>query len=89
MDETGLESLDGGAEKPGFTNLIELVRSWGGELSMTSEGSSGDKISLTFTRSADFLKEIEKLLGASDPMAGAPHSFAGDVGVKSLVTTGR
>ncbi|HIJ75523.1 MAG TPA: hypothetical protein HPP81_02285 [Deltaproteobacteria bacterium] len=90
MDEAGLESpLEGGSEKPVLTNLIELVRSWGGELSMTSEGSSGDKISLTFTRSADFLKEIEKLLGASDPMAGAPHSFAGDVGVKSLVTTGR
>jgi chemotaxis protein CheZ len=89
MDEAGPESLEGDAEKPVLTNLVELVRSWGGELSMTSEGSSGDKISLTFTRSADFLKEIEKLLGASDPMDGAPQKFAEDAGLKSLITTGK
>ena len=56
---------------------------------MTSEGGPGDKFSLTFTGPADSLKEIEKLLSASDPMAGAPHWFAEDAGVKNLITTGK
>ncbi|MGA2025649.1 MAG: protein phosphatase CheZ [Syntrophobacteraceae bacterium] len=90
MDEAGVQSpLDGGAEKPVLTNLIELVRSWGGELSMTSEEGFGDKFSLTFTPSADVLKDIEKLLSASDPMSGASPWFAEDAGVKNLMTTGK
>jgi chemotaxis protein CheZ len=88
MEEAGLESLEGGAEKLGFTNLIELVRSWGGELSVTPDGDSGGKFTLTFTRSADSLKEIEKLLIAFDPMAG-PHRSAEDAGIESLMTKGK
>lgn len=89
MNEAGLESLEGGAEKPDLTDLIELVRSRGGVLSMTSEGDSGDKIILTFTRSADSVKEIEKLLSASDPMNGAPHWSTEDPGLKSLIARGK
>ncbi|MGA2937275.1 MAG: protein phosphatase CheZ [Syntrophobacteraceae bacterium] len=85
MDEAGLESLEGGAEKPGFTNFIELVRSWGGELSVTPDGDSGGKFTITFTRSTDSLKEIEKLLSAPGLMAG-PHRSAEDAGIKSLIT---
>ena len=88
MDEAGLESLEGGAEKPGFTNLIELVRSWGGEFSVIPDGDSGGKFTITFTRSTDSLKEIEKLLSAPDPMAG-PHRSAEDGGIKSLMTKGK
>ncbi len=88
MEEASIESLDGGAEKPGFTNLIELVRSWGGELSVTPYADSGDKFSLTFTFSADSVKEIEKLIIASDPMAGL-HQSAEDAGLESLITEGK
>jgi chemotaxis protein CheZ len=56
---------------------------------MTSEEGSGDKFSLTFTPSADVLKEIERLLSASDPMSGASPWFTEDAGVKSLMTTGK
>jgi len=84
VDEADLQS-QGGAEKAAFTNLIELVRSWGGELSMTPDGGSGDQFSLTFTLSADSMKEIEKLLGASDPLDVAPRQLAEDTGVKGLI----
>ncbi len=88
MDEAGLEPVEGGAEKAGFTNLIELVSSWGGELSVTPDGDSGGTFTLTFTRSADSLKEIEKLLNAPDPTAG-PYLSAEDVGIESLMTKGK
>ena len=84
VDEADLQS-QGGAEKAAFTNLIELARSWGAELSMTPEGGSGDQFSLTFTLSADSMKEIEKLLGASDPLDVAPRQLAEDTGVKGLI----
>ena len=89
MDEAGLESLEGGAEKPGFTNLIELVRSWGGELSVTPDGDPDAKFILTFTRSADSLEKIEKLLSASDPMAEESHRPAEDVVVEGLIARGK
>jgi chemotaxis protein CheZ len=89
MDKAGVVSLEGGAEKPDLTNLIELARRWGGELSMTSEGDLGDKISLTFTCPADSLKEIEKLLCASDPQAGVSQWPVEEAGIKSMIASGK
>jgi chemotaxis protein CheZ len=88
VDEADLQS-QGGAEKAAFTNLIELVRSWGGELSMTSQDGSGDKFTLTLNFSAQSLQEIEKFLSGSGSAAGPRHRLTEDSGIQSLITSAK
>ncbi|MFZ0930244.1 MAG: protein phosphatase CheZ [Syntrophobacteraceae bacterium] len=88
MDEAGLESLEESAEKPGLTNLTRLVKSWGGELSVTPDGDSSAQFILTFTRSADSLEKIEKLFSSSNPNPEKPDLPADDTVVESLIAKG-
>ncbi len=89
VDEAGLQSVNGGPEKPVFTNLVELVRSWGGELAMTSQDGSGDKFTLTLNFSAQSLQEIEKFLSGSSSAGGQRRRLTEDSGVQSLITAGK
>ena len=58
-------------------------------MSVTPDGDSSAKFSLTFTRSADSLKEMEKLLSDSGSMAEAARRPAEDAGIESLITKGK
>lgn len=89
MYETGFESLDGGESALDFTNLSELVRSWGGELSVAPNGDCGAKFSLTFTGSASSLKKIEKLFHSADPMASVPNRLQEETVIQTLVSKGK
>jgi len=71
-DETPHETLTGIEESAAFSNLSELVRNWGGELSLSSDGA---QFSLTLSGSAESLQRIEKLLSV-DPSAKGPHGPA-------------
>ena len=59
--KNGHEALTGIEESAAFSNLSELVRGWGGELSVSSDGA---QFSLTLSGSAESLQRIEQLLSA-------------------------
>ncbi|MGA2400824.1 MAG: protein phosphatase CheZ [Syntrophobacteraceae bacterium] len=89
IDETRLEALDGTADNAGFSNLSELVRGWGGELSVTCDGASGYKFNLAFSGSAESLKRIEMILSARDPSGVEQLCPAGDAGLEKVIARGK
>ena len=63
------EAVEQSEENAGLQKLNELVRSWGGELSVTCDSPSKCNFSLTFTGSAESLKKIEDVLCSGDASA--------------------
>jgi chemotaxis protein CheZ len=87
IDEAGLEPIDERETDLDFTHLSELVRSWGGELTVDPNGDSGAKFSLTFRGSADSLQKVEKLLSSREP-AASEHSVP-DEALENLISKGK
>lgn len=63
------EAVEQSEENGGLQKLNELVRSWGGELSVTCDSPSKCNFRLTFTGSAESLKKIEDVLCSGDASA--------------------
>ncbi|MGC9967520.1 MAG: protein phosphatase CheZ [Syntrophobacteraceae bacterium] len=86
--QTRPEAVEGSEENAGLNNLSELVRSWGGELSVSCDSPSECKFSLTFTGSAETLQKIESLLCSADPCQALCGS-AEEVKLEKLLDKGR
>lgn len=85
-EETGHEALTGVQEGAAFNNLSELVKGWGGELTVSSDGA---QFSLTFSGSAEYLQRIEQLLSAGDPSVKAPDGPPEDVLFEKVMARGK
>ncbi len=85
-DETGPETLAGIEESASYSKLNELVRSWGGELSVSSDGA---QFSLTITGSAEYLQSVEQLLSAEEPSTTATCGLGEDVLIEKVVARGK
>ncbi|SPF43738.1 putative Enhancer of CheY-P dephosphorylation [Syntrophobacter sp. SbD1] len=87
--QTGLESNDGDpALELDFTNFTELVKEWGGELSVFPEADSGAEFCLTFKGSAGSLKKLEKLFFADESMGSVSKTPAEEAAINNLVANG-
>jgi chemotaxis protein CheZ len=86
--QTRPEAVEGSEENAGLNNLSELVRSWGGELSVSCDSPSECKFSLTFTGSAETLQKIESLLCSADPCQALCGS-AEEAKLEKLLDKGR
>jgi chemotaxis protein CheZ len=64
--EAKAEAVREGEEIAGLNSLSELVRSWGGELSVVCDSPSECNFHLTFRGSAETLQTIESLLCSAD-----------------------
>ncbi len=85
-DETCPETLAGIEESASYSKLNELVRNWGGELSVSSDGA---QFSLTITGSAEYLQRVEQLLSAEDPSAKPQDGPAEDVLIEKVIARGK
>jgi chemotaxis protein CheZ len=85
-DETGREALTGIEESATFSKLSELVRGWGGELSVSSDGA---QFSLTLSGSAEYLGRIERLLSAETPSVKAPDGPEEDPLIEKVIARGK
>ena len=65
------------------------MRGWGGEFSVTGDGVSGYKVNLAFSGSAESLKKIEMLLGATDPSGVALDCPAADQRLEKVIARGK
>jgi chemotaxis protein CheZ len=83
------ESLDGDDSELDFTDLSELVRSWGGELSVDPNGDSGAKFRLTFTGPAVSMKRIEKLFSSGNPVSAESQNPGEEALIENLIAKGK
>jgi chemotaxis protein CheZ len=88
-DETSAEATEKSEETANFNNLSELVREWGGKLSVTCDSPSACKFNLTFTGSAGTLKKIENLLCAAESPGELLSGTAEDFRLKKMIDKGR
>jgi chemotaxis protein CheZ len=88
MDETGFESPVEGASDVDFSNLSELVRNWGGELSLTPNGDSGPQFVITFTGSAASLRNIEDLFHET-PSSLASGGLQEEALIENVIAKGK
>jgi len=89
VDETSPEAVEGGVEKSGLGNLSELVKSWGGELSVVCDSPAECKFSLTFSGSSETLKKIEDLLCTAGSSYKALRGPAEDIKLEKVLDKGR
>lgn len=89
-DESSPQSdAEEGEDGLGLNRLNDLVKTWGGELSLTTDGSSNGQFSLTFSGPVETLHKIEKLLCTADPDGTLAFAPAPDAKLDKIVAKGK
>ncbi len=85
-DEACHETPAGSEGTTVFNNLGELVKSWGGELSLSSNGGG---FSLSLSGPGECLKKIENFLSVADRSAKPLQCPAEDVSIEKVMARGQ
>ena len=83
------KSRSGDEQALDFTELTQLARSWGCELSVETNGDSDARFSISLTGSVQTLRKIEKLFNSLDSKSAEWGEHVDEASIQNLIEKGK